>query len=100
MHPKGRNEMIPAVSQENTFAVPGIANTIAIRILRSPLHGLLSHNTLLLSFQGRKSGKIYTKPRHGWLADPGNHPEGPVSFFPGSIAMKHCTYLQPKQTCH
>lgn len=52
--------MIPAVSQEDTFAVPGIANTIAIRILRSPLHGLLSHNTLLLSFQGRRSGKTYT----------------------------------------
>lgn len=54
--------MIPAVSQEDTFAVPGFANTIAIRILRSPLHGLLSHNTLLLSFQGRKSGKTYTIP--------------------------------------
>jgi hypothetical protein len=39
-----------------------MANTIAIRILRSPLHGLLSHNTLLLSFQGRRSGKIYTIP--------------------------------------
>jgi hypothetical protein len=26
--------MIPAVSQEDTFAVPGIANTIAIRIFR------------------------------------------------------------------
>jgi len=54
--------MIPVVSQEDTFAVPGIANTIAMSILRSPLHGLLSHNTLLLSFQGRKSGKTYTIP--------------------------------------
>jgi hypothetical protein len=62
--------MIPAVSQEDTFAVPSIANTIAIRILRSPLNGLLSHNTLLLSFQGRKSGKTYTIPlRYAQEAD-------------------------------
>jgi F420H(2)-dependent quinone reductase len=62
--------MIPAVSQEDTFAVPSIVNTIAIRILRSPLNGLLSHNTLLLSFQGCKSGKTYTIPlRYAQEAD-------------------------------
>lgn len=54
--------MIPAVSQEDTRAVPSFVNTIAIRILRSPLHGWLRHHTLLLSFQGRKSGKTYTIP--------------------------------------
>jgi deazaflavin-dependent oxidoreductase (nitroreductase family) len=31
-------------------------------ILRSPLHGLMSQNTMLISFRGRKSGKIYTTP--------------------------------------
>jgi hypothetical protein len=31
-------------------------------LLRSPLHGLMSHNTMLLSFKGRKSGKHYTLP--------------------------------------
>ena len=41
-----------------------------------------------------------SKPRRGWLADLGNHAERTVSFFPGSVAMKHRTYLQPKQTCH
>jgi hypothetical protein len=54
--------MRPAVSQEETFAVPGFVNTIATTVLRSPLYGLLSHNTLLLSFQGRRSGKFYTIP--------------------------------------
>ena len=54
--------MIPAVSQEDTLAAPSFVNTIAISILRSPLHGWLHHNTLLLSFQGRKSGKTYTIP--------------------------------------
>lgn len=52
--------MIPAVSQEETSAVPSMVNTIAIRILRSPLNGWLRHKTLLLSFQGRTSGKTYT----------------------------------------
>lgn len=54
--------MIPAVSQEDTLAAPSFVNKIATIVLRSPLHGLLSHNTLLLSFQGRRSGKTYTIP--------------------------------------
>ena len=54
--------MIPAVSQEDTRAVPSFVNKVATAVLRSPLHGLLSHNTLLLSFQGRRSGKTYTIP--------------------------------------
>ena len=36
-------------------AVPGL-------LLRSPLHGLMSGNVLLLTFTGRKSGKHYTTP--------------------------------------
>jgi deazaflavin-dependent oxidoreductase (nitroreductase family) len=51
-------------------------------ILNSPLHGLMSSNTMLLTFTGRKSGKQFTTPisyarcgdevtlitgrRHGW----------------------------------
>ena len=31
-------------------------------ILRSPLHALLSRNTLLITFKGRRSGKQYTTP--------------------------------------
>jgi len=31
-------------------------------VLRSPLHGLVSKNVLLMTFAGRKSGKGYTLP--------------------------------------
>lgn len=31
-------------------------------ILRSPLHGIMSRHTLLLTFTGRKSGKVYATP--------------------------------------
>ncbi|GAB4482762.1 MAG: nitroreductase/quinone reductase family protein [Anaerolineae bacterium] len=37
-------------------------NTVMQAILRSPLHGMLSGNTLLLSCQGRRSGRLYTLP--------------------------------------
>lgn len=39
-----------------------IANPINKAILRSPLHGLMSKSTMLITFQGRKSGKTYTIP--------------------------------------
>ena len=31
-------------------------------VLRSPLHGMLSGNTLLITFMGRKTGRKYTTP--------------------------------------
>lgn len=31
-------------------------------LLRSPLHGLLSHNTLLLEFTGRRTGRLLSTP--------------------------------------
>lgn len=31
-------------------------------ILRSPLHGLVSNNLMLITFTGRTSGKTYTTP--------------------------------------
>ena len=37
-------------------------NKIIVPILKSPLHGLLSRGTMLLTFSGRKSGKVYTIP--------------------------------------
>lgn len=39
-----------------------IGNPIMSLILLSPLHGLLSKNTLLITVTGRKSGKTYTTP--------------------------------------
>jgi deazaflavin-dependent oxidoreductase (nitroreductase family) len=37
-------------------------NVFVTLILRSPLHGLFSKNTLLLTVTGRKSGRQYTTP--------------------------------------
>ncbi|HEY0738318.1 MAG TPA: nitroreductase/quinone reductase family protein [Herpetosiphonaceae bacterium] len=39
-----------------------VLNPLMAALLRSPLHGWLSHSMLLLSFHGRKSGKGYTLP--------------------------------------
>jgi hypothetical protein len=39
-----------------------VINPVVKTILRSPLHGLMSRNTVLLEFKGRKSGKTYTTP--------------------------------------
>jgi F420H(2)-dependent quinone reductase len=40
--------------------VPGYVNWFIKRLLRSPLHTLMSKNTMLLTFSGRKSGNRYT----------------------------------------
>ena len=37
-------------------------NTIVIWLLKSPFHGLMSGNTVLLGYEGRKSGKRYIVP--------------------------------------
>ena len=37
-------------------------NPVVKFVLRSPIHGLMSRNTVLLELKGRKSGKIYTTP--------------------------------------
>lgn len=39
-----------------------IGNTFVGGILRSPFHGLLSKNMMLITFTGRVSGKRYTTP--------------------------------------
>ena len=37
-------------------------NSIIAWIIRSPLHGFVSKNMMLISYTGRKSGKTYTTP--------------------------------------
>ena len=37
-------------------------NVFMVAILKSPLHGLVSKGTVLLTFKGRKSGKQYEVP--------------------------------------
>ncbi|NMC14192.1 MAG: nitroreductase family deazaflavin-dependent oxidoreductase [Chloroflexi bacterium] len=39
-----------------------LSNPLIALVLRSPLHGMLSSNTLLITVKGRKSGKTYTTP--------------------------------------
>ena len=39
-----------------------IGNFFVKILLRSPLHGMIGRNTLLISYVGRKSGKSYTTP--------------------------------------
>ena len=39
-----------------------VINPVVKKILGSPFHGLMSHNTVLLEFKGRKSGKAYSTP--------------------------------------
>ena len=48
-------------TQRNGGAPPWV-NRIVRSVLRSPLHRLLSGNTLLLTITGRKTGKHYTIP--------------------------------------
>ena len=45
-----------------TAAVPPMVNQTMKFILRSPLHGMVSKTTCLVTFTGRSSGKTYTTP--------------------------------------
>jgi deazaflavin-dependent oxidoreductase (nitroreductase family) len=45
-----------------TTTVPPFVNKAMKFVLRSPVHGMVSKSVLLISFTGRKSGKIYTTP--------------------------------------
>ncbi|GHO94543.1 hypothetical protein KSF_045910 [Reticulibacter mediterranei] len=50
---------VPGPPDPSRFLV-GVFNAVFVTILRSPLHGILSKSFALLSFKGRKSGKLYT----------------------------------------
>lgn len=45
-----------------TPTVPSFVNQAMKFVLRSPVHGIVSNSVLLISFTGRKSGKVYTTP--------------------------------------
>ena len=45
-----------------TASVPPMLNKAMKFVLRSPLHGIISKNLLLISFTGCRSGKKYTTP--------------------------------------
>ena len=50
------------MSQTTSVSVPPIFNQAMKLVLRSPVHGMISKNLLLITFTGRKSGKTYTTP--------------------------------------
>ena len=54
--------MFAAQQQSTAPTVPRVVNVLVKLILRSPLHGLMSKNRMLLTFRGRKSGNAYTIP--------------------------------------
>ncbi len=37
-------------------------NPIMMWLLRSPLHGMLSSSTMIITYTGRKSGKMFSTP--------------------------------------
>jgi deazaflavin-dependent oxidoreductase (nitroreductase family) len=37
-------------------------NKLMIWLLRSPLHGMISRSIMLITYSGRKSGRVYTLP--------------------------------------
>ena len=37
-------------------------NPLVIRLLRSPLHGMMSKSTMLITYEGRRTGNVYTLP--------------------------------------
>ena len=45
-----------------TPTIPPFVNSAMKFVLRSPAHGVVSKSILLITFTGRKTGKIYTTP--------------------------------------
>jgi len=53
---------------ETDFLIRRVLNPFMTIVLKSPLHGLVSGNTMLITFTGRKSGNPYTTPV-GYIRD-------------------------------
>jgi len=60
-HGPGETRKAPSQSPW-TLRIVRVANALPKLILRSPLHGLMSKQVLLLTYTGHKSGKRYTVP--------------------------------------
>ena len=68
----GQRRHVPATGaiasdEQQAAAAPSqmdvrVLNPVVKALLGSPLHGLLSHDLMVLSFSGRKSGKQYAIP--------------------------------------
>ncbi|MEL6269905.1 MAG: nitroreductase/quinone reductase family protein [Chloroflexota bacterium] len=54
--------MAETQTRNNSGGVPGWVNSMMKFVLRSPLHGIVSKDIMLITFTGRKSGKPFTTP--------------------------------------
>jgi len=50
-----------------------LINPLVKAVLRSPLHGAMSANTMVIEFKGRKSGRTYSTPVSYHVRDGGLH---------------------------
>lgn len=50
------------MSQQQSASMPSWLNRVMSGLLRTPLHGLVSKTIMLISFTGRRSGRVYTTP--------------------------------------
>ena len=50
------------MSEQKSTTIPPVINRIMSGLLRSPVHGMASRTVMLITFSGRKSGKVYTTP--------------------------------------
>jgi hypothetical protein len=50
------------MSEQESSTIPPVFNRLMSAMLRSPLHRVASRSVMLITFTGRKSGKIYTTP--------------------------------------
>ncbi|HEX6506067.1 MAG TPA: hypothetical protein VF221_00395 [Chloroflexota bacterium] len=60
--PNASDRSIGGAPRTSQIAMFTILNVFMRLLLRSPLHGVLSGNTLLISFTGKSSGKRYVVP--------------------------------------
>ncbi|MEO8612760.1 MAG: nitroreductase/quinone reductase family protein [Chloroflexota bacterium] len=61
-NPVCKDEVVTPLALEVLPMWRKLLNPFMIWLLRSPLHFFASEHTMLISFRGRKSGKVYTTP--------------------------------------
>ena len=68
----------------------GIGNTLATAVLRSPFHRMMSKSLLVLTYEGRRSGKEYKLPLQ-YVEDDTRCTSGPATQAPrrGGATSKH-----------
>ena len=50
------------MAQTESTTSPPLLNRVMTILLKSPIHGVVSKSIMLITFTGRKSGRVYTTP--------------------------------------